>query len=69
MTANEVLDNYLGSLPRRESIAKSRDIREKLCISRDVLCNWRRGRTEIHPVFWDKIKEIIGEDLREYVVK
>lgn len=69
MTANEVLDHYLDSLPRPERVAKSRDIREKLGISRFVLSDWRRGRTSIHPVFFDKIIEIVGVDLKSYVGK
>lgn len=69
MNSNEALDSYLQSLPRNERIAKSRDIREKLCISRFVLSDWRRGRTSIHPVFFDKIIEIVGVDLNSYVGK
>lgn len=69
MDKNLALDRYLQSLPYEERIAKSRDIREILGISRFVLCNWRRGRTEIHPVFFDKIKEIVGVDLDSYVEK
>lgn len=69
MTANEALDRYLASLPRPERIAKSRDIREFLGISRFVLSDWRRGRTPIHPVFFDKIIEIVGVDLNSYVGK
>lgn len=69
MTPNEALDRYLQSLPNDERIAKSRDIREKLEISRYVLSDWRRGRTPIHPVFFAKIIEIVGVDLNSYVVK
>lgn len=69
MTANEVLDRYLASLPFPERVAKSRDIREILGISRFVLNDWRRGRTPIHPVFFDKINEIVGVDLNSYVEK
>lgn len=68
MDKNKSLDSYLKSLPTRERIAKSRDIREKLGVSRFVLSDWRRGRTIIHPVFFDKIIEIVGEDLNSFVV-
>lgn len=68
MDKNKILDSYLKSLPTRERIAKSRDIREKLCVSRFVLSDWRRGRTRIHPVFFDKIIEIVGVDLNSFVV-
>lgn len=69
MTANEVLDHYLGSLSRPELNAKSRDIRETLGISRAKLSNWRRGKTKIAPVYFDKIIEIVGVDLNSYVGK
>lgn len=69
MNLNTALDSYLRSLPNRERIAKSRDIREALGISRYVLSFWRRGRTPIHPVFFDKIIEIVGVDLYSYVEK
>lgn len=68
MDKNKALDSYLKSLPTRERIAKSRDIREKLGVSRFVLSDWRRGRTIIHPVFFDNIIEIVGEDLNSFVV-
>ena len=67
MTTNEALDKYLGSLSVKERIAKSRDIREKLGISRFVLGNWRRGRSKLPPVYFDKIIEIVGVDLKVYV--
>lgn len=66
MTANEALDHYLASLTRGERVAKSRDIREKLKISRFVLSDWRRGRTKLAPVYFDKISEIVGVDLNSY---
>ena len=69
MSKNEALDCYLKSLPNKERIAKSRDIRETLGISRFVLCDWRRGRTPIHPLFFDKIIEIVGVDLNSYIGK
>lgn len=65
MDKNQILDKYLSSLSESERIAKSRDIREKLGISRFVLSNWRSGRTKIHPLFFDKISEIIGIDLQK----
>lgn len=69
MTTNEALDKYLSSLDRHELIAKSRDIREELGITRSVLSAWRRGRTSLHPVFLDKISEIVGVDLSVNVGK
>lgn len=69
MDRNLALDRYLQSLPHEERIAKSRDIREMLGISRFVLSDWRRGRTMLHPVFFDKIKEIVGVDLDLYIEK
>lgn len=68
MTANEALDKYLSSLSNRERIAKTRDLREILGISRFVLCNWRTGRSKILPIYIDKIKEIIGIDIMDNVV-
>ena len=69
MTPNEALDHYLSSLPNNERIAKSRDIREKLEITRSVLSAWRRGRTKLRGVYFDKIIEIVGVDLSSYVAK
>lgn len=69
MTPNEALDRYLDSLPRPERVAKSRDIREKLEISRSVLSDWRCGRTKLPPVYFDKIIEIVGVNLNSYVGK
>ena len=69
MNSNTALDNYLRSLPYNVRIAKTRDIREMLGISRFVLSDWRRGRTPLHPVFFDKIIEIVGVDLNSYVEK
>lgn len=63
MTANEALDNYLRSLPNRERIAKSRDIREICQKSRFVLSDWRRGRTPIDIAWRDKITEALGENI------
>lgn len=69
MTTNQALDQYLSTLSRRDLIAKSRDIREKLGITRDVLSNWRRGKTKLRLVFLDKISEILGVDLSANVGK
>lgn len=63
MTANEALHNYLCSLPPRERIAKSRDIRELGRIEQYQLSNWRRGRAKINPQWQRKLSEIIGEDI------
>lgn len=69
MTTNQSLDNYLASLPDKERIAKSRDIRELLNISCAKLSDWRRGRTRLHPVFLREISEIVGVDLLSDVEK
>lgn len=69
MSPNEALDQYLRTLPRKERIAKSRDIRETLGISRFVLSDWRSGRTKLSSVYFDKIIEIVGVDLNSYVGK
>lgn len=63
MNTNQSLDLYLTSLPNSERIAKSRDIRAMLKISRAKLSNWRRGITPLHPVFLHEISEIVGVDL------
>lgn len=63
MTTNEALDKYLRSLSRKERVAKSRDIRENLGISRFVLSDWRRGRTKLAPVYFVEIMKIVGVDL------
>lgn len=63
MTTNQSLDRYLTSLPNNERIAKSRDIRAILNISRAKLSNWRRGLTPLHPLFLREISEIVGVDL------
>lgn len=63
MTANEALDNYLNSLNPKERIAKSRDIRALCRISRFILCDWRRERTQIPWFLRDKITEAIGENI------
>lgn len=63
MTTNQSLDTYLASLPNNIRIAKSRDIRENLKISKAVLCDWRRGRTKLHPLFLREISKIVGVDL------
>ncbi len=64
---NIALARYLSSLPYMVRVAKSRDIRETLGISVFVLSDWRRGRTALNAVFFDKISEIVGEDLRSYI--
>lgn len=63
MTTNQKLDRYLSSLPNAERIAKSRDIRNLLKISISKLCDWRRGRTKLHPIFLREISKIVGVDL------
>lgn len=63
MTPNEALDSYLSSLPPKERIAKSRDIREICQKSKYVLCFWRRGRTKIDIAWRDKITEALGKNI------
>lgn len=63
MTANIALDKYLSSLDPNERIAKSRDIRALCKISRYVLSDWRRGRSQIPWFFRDKIMEAVGENI------
>ena len=63
MTANNALDKYLSSLEPNERAAKSRDIRALCQISRYVLSDWRRGRTQIPWFFRDKITEAVGENI------
>ena len=63
MTTNQSLDRYLTSLPEKVRIAKSRDIREVLGISRAILSDWRRGRTVLKPIYLSEISEIVGVDL------
>lgn len=67
MTANDVLDSYMSSLPSSERIAKSRDIRALCHVSTDVLSDWRRKRTTIPGDFLDKITAAIGENIFENV--
>ena len=69
MTKNEALRHYLESLSTKERIAKSRDIREQLGVSVFVLSNWTCNRTEIPPLYFDKIIEIVGVDLKSYINK
>lgn len=63
MTTNQSLDRYLTSLPNNIRIAKSRDIRSEMKISRAILSNWRRGLTPLHPVFLREISKIVSVDL------
>lgn len=67
MTANDVLDSYMSSLPSSERIAKSRDIRALCHVSTSVLSDWRRKRTPIPWYFIDKITAAIGENIFENV--
>lgn len=67
MTTNEILDRYLKLLPHHVRIAKSRDIRQSLNITRSVLSDWRRGRTRISAETLGKISEVVGVDLSEDV--
>jgi len=67
MTANEALDNYLSSLPSKERIAKSRDIRGICHKSTSVLSDWRRGRTKIDIAWQDKITAALGKNIFDNV--
>lgn len=67
MTANEALDAYLRSLDPKERAAKSRDIRALCQKSRNVLYDWRKGRSQIEVVWRDKITEAVGENIFENV--
>lgn len=67
MDENKALKAYLDSLSTKERIAKSRDIREALGISWYILSDWKTGRSRLHPVFLDKISEIVGVDIRSFV--
>ena len=67
MKTNEALDKYLSSLSRSECRATTHAIKKNLDITATVLCNWRRGRTPLHPVFFDKIIEIVGDDIRKFI--
>lgn len=63
MTTNQSLDFYLSSLPNNVRIAKSRDIRFIMEISRSKLSDWRRGRTHLRSSNLRKISDIVGVDL------
>lgn len=67
MTTNEILDRYFKLLPPHVRIAKSRDIRQSLNITRSVLSDWRRGRTRLSAETLGKISEVVGADLSEDV--
>lgn len=63
MTQNVALNNYLKCLPMPERRATLKKLREGLHVSSAVITNWRQGTTVIHPLFYDKIIEILGVDL------
>lgn len=63
MNTNHKLDRYLSSLPNNVRIAKSRDIRRILKISRAVLSDWRRERSHLKASRLREISEIVGVDL------
>lgn len=63
MTTNQSLDKYLASLPNKIRIAKSRDIRIIMEISRSKLSDWRRGRSHLRSSNLRKISDIVGVDL------
>ncbi len=63
MTANEAFDKYFSSLNNVERIAKFRDLRASLGVSRSCIYNWRHGRCKIAPSLRDKITAVIGRDI------
>lgn len=63
MTANEALNVYLSSLSPTERMAKSRDIRILCEVSKEVLYNWRKGKTPIGRLQRREITKIIGSDI------
>lgn len=63
MKANEAFDKYFSSLNNVERIAKSRDLRIYLGVSRSCLSNWRRGRCRISQSSMSKIKDALGVDI------
>ena len=67
MNYNLAFKKYIRSLSSRERIAKLRDIRQGLNKSPSVVLNWRLGRTELNKSCFDKISEIVGVDLYNYV--
>lgn len=67
MEYNLAFAKYIRSLSSRERIAKLRDIRQGLNKSPSVVLNWRLGRTELNQSCFDKISEIVGVDLYNYV--
>lgn len=67
MEYNLAFKKYIRSLSSRERIAKLRDIRQGLKKSPSVVLNWRLGRTVLDQSCFDKISEIVGVDLYNYV--
>ena len=67
MEYNLAFKKYIRSLSSRERIAKLRDIRHGLDKTPQVVINWRLGRTALDQSCFDKISEIVGVDLYNYV--
>lgn len=67
MKYNLAFSKYIRSLSSRERIAKLRDISRGLGKTRYVVLNWRLGRTALDQSCFDKISEIVGVDLYDYV--
>lgn len=67
MTANEAFYSYLNRfdvIARREL---QRSLRRHLGVSRDVITNWRLGRTKIKPIYRREISNFFGENIFENV--
>ena len=67
MKYNLAFSKYIRSLSSRERIAKLRDIRQRLDKTPQIVLNWRLGRTALDKSCFDKISEIVGVDLNNYV--
>lgn len=67
MKYNLAFSKYIRLLSSRERIAKLRDIRQRLDKTPQIVLNWRLGRTALDKSYFDKISEIVGVDLNNYV--
>ena len=67
MKYNLAFSKYIRSLSSRERIAKLRDIRQGLNKTPQIVLNWRLGRTVLDQSYFDKISDIVGVDLNNYV--
>lgn len=60
---------FIASLPHKEKVACYRDIRETVEVSQDTITHWRLGRSPMRRVYYDKIMEITGVNLDDYLPK